>query len=268
MKLFPHRGWVARAFTASRESGTNMHRGRFLTAEWRFLAMLNYTVEPALLEPYLPHGTELDTWQGRHYVSLVGFLFLDTRVLGMPVAFHRNFEEINLRFYVGRKVAAGWRRGVVFVRETVPRWAIAVTARVLYNENYAARPMRHRLERRADDPNSLRPDGDVEYGWREGGRWQSLCVSIAGDAQPVAPGSEAEFITEHYWGYTAQRDGSCLEYQVEHPSWPVWECRAASLTCDVAAVYGAPFAAALKRPPSSAFVAAGSPIVVRRGEKI
>lgn len=242
--------------------------GRFLSAEWRFLAMLNYAVDPAGLQPYLPNGTELDTWQGHHYVSIVGFQFLDTRVLGMPIPFHRNFEEVNLRFYVRRKAAEGWRRGVVFVKEIVPRWAIATTARVIYNENYVARKMRHRLERRADAPNLLRPDSDVEYGWREGGHWQSLRVTITGDAQPVSPGSEAEFITEHYWGYAAQRDGSCVEYQVEHPSWLVWQCRAASLTCDVARVYGARFAAALERPPSSTFVAAGSPIVVRRGAKI
>lgn len=245
-----------------------MPKGLFLSAEWRFLTMLNYAVDPLVLQPYLPNGTELDAWQGRHYVSVVGFLFLDTRVLGVPIAFHRNFEEINLRFYVRRKAAEGWRRGVVFIKEIVPRWAIAATARAIYNENYVARPMRHQLERLGSDWMSLRPDSDVEYGWREDGQWQSLCVTITGDAQPVSPGSEAEFITEHYWGYAAQRDGSCVEYQVEHPSWLVWQCVAASLVCDVAKVYGARFAPALEQPPSSTFVAAGSPIVVRRGVRI
>jgi uncharacterized protein YqjF (DUF2071 family) len=230
--------------------------------------MLNYEVDSAVLQKCLPAGTELDIWQGRHYVSVVGFLFLDTRVLGLPIAFHRNFEEINLRFYVRRKVDGSWRRGVVFIKEIVPRWAIATTARVIYNENYVARPMRHRVDRRSDDANLLRSGSDVEYEWCEASEWQSLRVTIAGNAEPIAAGSEAEFITEHYWGYTAQRDGSALEYQVEHPPWLVWQSRSASLTCDVARVYGPAFVETLGAPPLSAFVAAGSPIVVRRGARI
>jgi uncharacterized protein YqjF (DUF2071 family) len=227
--------------------------------------MLNYAVEPELLQSHLPAGVELDAWQGRHYVSMVAFLFLNVRVLGVPVPYHRNFEEINLRFYVRRKAAGGWRRGVVFVKEIVPRAAIAAVARILYGENYVARPMRHALERRRDDAELLQPDSTVEYDWREGQRWQSVSARIQGDARPPEPGSEAEFIAEHYWGYTAQSDGRCVEYQVEHPPWLVWDARDARLECDVAAVYGTSFAAALRQPPVSAFVAVGSPIVVRRG---
>src|SRR5262245_9199655 len=115
---------------------------RFLTAEWRYLAMINYEVDPAILHPYIPRGTELDRWQGRTFVSLVGFLFLKTRVLGLWVPFHSDFEEVNLRFYVRRRAPDGWRRGVVFIREVVPRRAIATVARVFYNENYVARRMR------------------------------------------------------------------------------------------------------------------------------
>ena len=241
---------------------------RFLTAEWRFLAMLNYEIDPRLLRPYVPAGTELDAWQGRHYVSLVGFLFLDTRLLGYPVPFHRHFEEVNLRFYVRRKGPEGWRRGVVFVKEIVPRLAIAQVARIVYNENYVARPMRHQLERTAENTQHLRAGSLVEYGWRERGGWQRLAVQIAGAAQPLQPGSEAEFITEHYWGYAAQRDGGCVEYQVEHPPWQFWESSAAEFDCDVAEVYGAQFVEPLSAQPVSAFVAAGSPIVVRRGRRL
>lgn len=241
---------------------------RFLTAEWRFLAMLNYEIDPRLLRPYVPAGTELDVWQGRHYASLVGFLFLDTRLLGYPVPFHRHFEEVNLRFYVRRKGPEGWRRGVVFVKEIVPKLAIAQVARVVYNENYVARPMRHLLERSSGDVERLRAGSVVEYGWRERDGWQRLAVQIAGTAQPLQPGSEAEFITEHYWGYAAQRDGSCVEYQVEHPPWQVWESSAAEFDCDVAQVYGPQFVEPLRVKPVSAFVAAGSPIIVRRGVRL
>src|SRR5271154_3596191 len=114
----------------------------FLTAEWRWLLMLNYAIDPAVLRPLVPAGVELDLWQGDALVSMVGFLFLGTRVLGVPVLWHRDFEEVNLRFYVRRETPEGWRRGVTFVREIVPRLAIAVLARVLYNEPYVACPMR------------------------------------------------------------------------------------------------------------------------------
>ena len=102
---------------------------RFLSAVWRNLVMLNYEIEPDILRPLVPQGVELDSWKGKYFVSLVGFQFLDTRVLGMPIPFHRNFEEVNLRYYVRRRVEKGWRRGVVFVKEVVPRWAIATRGR-------------------------------------------------------------------------------------------------------------------------------------------
>lgn len=233
----------------------------FLTAAWRWLAMLNYEVDPALLRPLVPAGTELDAWSGITYASVVGFRFLDTRVLGIPIPFHRDFEELNLRFYVRRKGPEGWRRGVVFVKELVPRFAIAAVARAVYNENYVAVPMRHRVD---VHPSS---DGIVEYGWRHGGRWSGLRAEVTGEAAPLVAGSEAEFITEHYWGYARQRDGGSVEYRVEHPRWNVWRATA-TLDCDVAALYGPGFAEFLAGPPLSALVADGSPVIVRRGRRI
>lgn len=219
--------------------------------------MLNYAVDPALLAGWVPAGTELDSWEGTTYVSLVGFLFLRTRVLGVAIPFHRDFEEVNLRFYVRRKGPEGWRRGVVFVKEIVPRWAIAATARVVYGENYVALPMRHRLE-----------PGRVEFGWLHERRWCSLSAERVGEPLPLEPGSEAEFIAEHYWGYARQRGGGTVEYAVEHPRWNAWHCAASSLDADVRSLYGAGFAEALAGPPRSAFIADGSAIVVRRGVRI
>ncbi|HXG66522.1 MAG TPA: DUF2071 domain-containing protein [Blastocatellia bacterium] len=242
-----------------------MNKRRFLTAEWRYLAMLNYLIDPAALLPRVPAGTELDSWNGRTFVSVVGFLFLRTRVLGCPVPFHQNFEEVNLRFYVRRKSADGWRRGVVFMKEIVPRYAIAWVARALYNENYVAMPMRHRIELEAG---RLKPDAEVEYGWRYHGLWNHLRVKTRGEAQAIADGSEEEFITEHYWGYAAQKGGGSVEYQVEHPRWRVWQVSEATLDCQVADLYGPQFKDALNAAPSSAFVAEGSPITVYRGSRI
>jgi uncharacterized protein len=242
-----------------------MRTGEFLTAEWRRLAMLNYEVDPAALRPFVPRGVELDTWDNRHFVSVVGFHFLNTRVLGLPIPFHQNFEEVNLRFYVRRRAEEGWRRGVVFIKEIVPRWAIATVARVVYNENYSARPMRHRIDL---DNGTIAPNGSVEYSWRDFDLWHQVRAKTAGDAQPLIDGSEEEFITEHYWGYAAQRDGGCVEYQVEHPRWRVWRTSEASFECDVKRVYGHQFVECLSAKPASAFVAAGSAIVVRKGVKI
>src|SRR6202030_4280138 len=181
----------------------------FLSANWRYLAMLNFAVEPAILAPLVPPGTELDFEEGETFVSIVGLLFRDTRLLGLPIPRHRDFEEVNLRFYVRKKSADTWRRGVVFIREMVPRYAVALVARACYGENYFAVPMKHQIEHR--DLNLK-----IEYFWRRSARkWESLKMSAVDQVQAIPAGSHAEFITEHYWGYTRVRTG-CNEYRVEH----------------------------------------------------
>jgi len=227
----------------------------FLTAEWRYLLMLNYAIDPALLRPWVPRGTELDFFNGCTFVSLVGFRFLRTRVCGVGFPWHRDFEEVNLRFYVRCKAGDEWRRGVVFIRELVPRRLIAFFARTLYGEPYLALPMRHSIQH---SETGLR----VEYAWRRGQKWESLHAAAEGPSQEITPGSEEEFITEHYWGYTARGEG-CSEYQVEHPRWRVWPARVAGFNADVGALYGPAFVEALSAPPCSAFIADGSPVVVR-----
>lgn len=232
----------------------------FLTARWENLVLLNYACPRALLEPLAPAGTELDSWDGHTLISLVGFLFVDTRLLGVPVPFHRRFEEVNLRFYV-RRSAPDPRRAVVFIRELVPRRAIAAIARVVYNEPYIALPMRHR--------SSLTPTGgEISYGWRHRGADFELGARVVGAAGPLPVSSEAEFITEHYWGYTRQRDGGTLEYQVEHPPWRVWTAADSWFSGDAGSLYGPDFGALLSSPPRSAFVAVGSPVVVHHGRRL
>jgi len=237
----------------------------FLTAEWRHLAMLNFEAEPEVLKPLAPAGTELDFWNGRTFVSLVGFLFLKTRLLGVPIPFHRNFEEVNLRFYVRRKADEGWRRGVVFIREFVPRRAVALVANVLYNENYAVRRMSSQIQSPCDSNNHR---DQVKYNWAHSGECHALEMEFAGVPEPAADGSEEEFITEHYWGYTRQRDGRTAEYLVEHPKWRVWRASSWRLDGDPKRCYGPAFGDILRSPPTSAFVADGSPVAVYRGRRI
>ena len=238
----------------------------FLTASWRYLAMLNYEVPTALLRPLVPAGTELDDFDGTVLASLVGFRFLHTRVLGIAVPGHRDFDEVNLRFYVRRRGDDGaWRRAVVFVRELVPRWAIALVARWCYNEPYSAVPMRHEI---ALDHAAEGGAGRAAYAWRLGGRWHRLEVTTAGGPALPASGSEAAFVAEHYWGYTAQRDGGSKEYQVRHPPWRVWAGAGSTLDCDVRAVYGAGFAECLTGQPRSAILAEGSEVAVYPGRRL
>lgn len=234
-----------------------MNARPFLTAEWRSLLMVNYAIDLAVLAPLVPRGVELDLWRGEALVSMVGFLFLDTRICGVPVPFHRNFPEVNLRFYVKRRVGNEWRRGVTFVREIVPRWWIATTARLLYNEPYLAVPTRNRIRGKA-----------YEFSWKFADRWHSLAATVRGTPAPMAEGSEEEFIFEHYWGYTAQRDGGTVEYRVAHPRWEVHQVTSAQLDCDIAAFYGPAFVAALSGVPHSAFVGVGSPVAIYPASRV
>jgi uncharacterized protein len=233
----------------------------FLTARWAKLAMLNYEVDPQILADRVPAGTVLDTWEGRCFASMVGFLFLDTRVLGIPIPFHRDFEEVNLRFYVRRELPGELRRGVVFVKEIVPKPAIAWTARLAYNENYVALPMAHQLE-------TTEAAQKVAYSWEWQGQTSRLEIQTKGEPSLVEAGSLEHFISEHYYGYARQRDGSTVEYQVEHPPWQVWQGEGGGLECDAGAFYGPEFAAPLGQPPGSMFLAEGSPVTVRRGKRI
>jgi uncharacterized protein YqjF (DUF2071 family) len=233
----------------------------FLTAEWRWLAMLNYEIDPKALARFVPAGTELDFWNEKTYVSLVGFFFQNTRVSGISIPFHRHFEEVNLRFYVRHKAKDGWRRGVVFIKELVPRRAIAFIARTFYNENYLALPMAHRIE--TSHETKL-----VSYSWRFKKQENFLKVTTRGVPQSPAEGSQQEFITEHYWGYVRQRDGSTVEYLVEHPRWQIWETGEAEFHCDIANLYSKDFCEYLERKPSSAFLADGSEINLYHGAKL
>jgi len=233
--------------------------GVFLTAEWRHLAMLNFEVDPAILAGWVPRGTEIDFWHGRTYLSIVAFRFLHTRVWHCGLPFHRHFDEVNLRFYVRRREGDVWKRGVVFIKEIVPRRLIAWAARRFYNENYVALPMRHRL---------LPEAGVVAYEWFCAGSWQGFEVLTDGTPEIPAAESEASFITEHYWGYARQPEGATKEYQVEHPPWHVWSARLLHWQCNIAEIYGPQLVPFLTAEPTSVFVAAGSAVVVRQGKHL
>ncbi len=234
----------------------------FLSAEWRDLVLLNYEIDPDLVAAQVPRGTELDAFDGRIYVSLVGFRFLRTKLFGfVPLPFHANFDEVNLRFYVRRREGREVRRGVVFIREIVPRFAVAQLARLAYGENYVSLPMRH----------TVRTDGagiSAEYQWRVVRQWCGLRAEGSDAPAYAKEGSIEQFITEHYWGYSAQRDGGSVEYHVSHVPWRVWTSATAAFEGDADSLYGAEFGRILRRAPDSAFIADGSPVRVFTGRRI
>lgn len=230
----------------------------FLSAEWLNLVLLNYVVPPDLLAPFVPKGTELDLWLGDAYVSVVGFMFSNTRVLGVPIPFHRTFEEVNLRLYVKRNVGAEERRAVTFIRELVPRAAIALTARMTYNEPYRHLPMSHRLE-----PNDSRPTR-AEYRWTDDGRSCGVVAEGIGALTVPSPNSEEAFMTQRHWGYTTQRDGSTVEYCVAHSVWNVGRIERGNVVGDTSRLFGGEFASILAARPASALFADGSAITVHK----
>jgi uncharacterized protein YqjF (DUF2071 family) len=237
----------------------------FLTAQWRNLLMLNYAVDPALVEPFLPAGTALDLWHNRAYISLVGFQFQKTRLRGWAVPFYQYFAEVNLRFYVRREAADGWRRGVVFLKEIVPKLAVTWVANAIYHEHYVTLPMSQRIQLPASAADRT---GLADYRWKYRGRDFAITANFSGLPQQFRPGSEEEFITEHYWGYTKWPDDSTWEYRVDHPPWHVWRTDSACFSGDATELYGVDFAAVLNEPPCSSLVAEGSAVTVSDGERL
>jgi uncharacterized protein YqjF (DUF2071 family) len=224
--------------------------------------MLNYEVDRTVLIPNVPKGTDLDDRGGRHFVSLIGFLFLDTHVLGLPALFHQNFEEVNLRFYVRRSVGEETRAGVVFIREMVPLPLVAETAKLTYNEPYRTVPMQHTLVETNGHLQS------VEYLFGRPRDQCRLAVHVDGPAQEMKVGSEEEFLSERGWGYTRQRNGGTIEYRVEHARWRVWPNARSELDGPLGEFYDEPFPGILSGTPASVFVADGGPVAVHLPERI
>ncbi|REH54641.1 hypothetical protein C7448_102164 [Tenacibaculum gallaicum] len=222
----------------------------FLKAEWRKLVMINYEVNPEVLKDYIPKGTELDFYENKCYISVVGFMFLNTKLLGVKVPFHTNFEEVNLRFYVKRKE----KRGVVFIKEIVPKPAITFVANTIYKENYQTLPMKHSWIEKSD---KLK----VSYQWNINKKRNSVSVESKSKSAPIKPYTEIEFIAEHYWGYAKDKNGT-TEYEVKHPTWKYYPVIDYKIDVDFSATYGEHFSFLQNQKPSSVFLLEGSEISV------
>lgn len=235
----------------------------FLSARWEYLAMFNYAVDPQILQKHVPPGTEIDYFDGKALVSIVGFLFNDTRVLGIRWPFHVNFEEANLRYYIKRFDGARWKRGVGFVSEIVPKPLVATMANLFYNEHYSTAKMGHQV---VEKPGNL----FVEYSWKKRNQYRNVMqVNASPELQDIKAGSEAEFIFEHYFGYNQLTATSTIEYAVAHPRWEIYPVTSFSIDCDIERLYGKEFVPFITdRQPHSVLLARGSSVTVKMPLKI
>ncbi len=226
----------------------------FLTAEWRKLVIINYEVDSQILEKYLPNGVEMDFWDEKCLVSVVGFMFLNTKLLGFSVPFHRDFEEVNLRFYVKKWENQQWKRGVVFIKEMVPKKALSFIANTFYKEHYETLPMKHQISEKAEEL-------VVEYSW--GKNFSNKIKLIAkNNQQKMIENSDFEFITEHYFGYT-KNGNKTFEYEVTHPKWKNYEILNSEISINFEECYGKDFQFLQQQKPHSILLAEGSEIEVK-----
>lgn len=227
----------------------------FLKARWENLIMANYAIDPDLLKPFLPAGTELDLFDKKAWISLVGFMFRDTRIFSIPIPFFGTFVEVNLRFYVFRREGNSIKRGVVFISEVVPHKSVVWMANILYKEHYEALPCRNTIKEFGDEKS-------VRYEWQKAGEWYSIKVD-ADTAQSEMPvGSLEEFIFEHYFGYTRIDTGKTEEYKVAHPRWKVNYIKNYNISCNFEKMYGSRFKWLQNLQPNSVFLAEGSEVSV------
>ena len=236
----------------------------FLSADWRNILFANYTIDPAVLTPLVPKGTELDLHNGNCYVSLVAFQFLDTKVFGIPAFSNRNFDEINLRFYVKRSISDGKEQsGVVFIKEIVPSRLIAWTARTLYGENYIAMNMDHEIK-------NNQANGNLKLTYRCGvkGLSNEFCATISSGSQMGEDDVLGPYITEHYWGYSSPAQDRTVEYEVKHPKWPINKVTEYSVDFDFEDLYGTPYRSLSEIQPASVLYCEGSDITVHLGSTI
>jgi hypothetical protein len=227
----------------------------FLSARWENLIMANYEVNPEVLSPYLPHGVELDFFNNKTYVSLVGFMFKKTSLFKIPIPFWGTFEEINLRFYVKRIEGNEIKRGVVFINETVPHRLVAWVANKLYKEHYIAIPTKNEI----DFKKTIKK---VKYKWEINKNWNHISVNASIEKEEMLPGSMQEFIFEHYYGYTKIKKKQSQEYKINHPRWFVNKISEYSINCDFSSMYGEDFSFLNSRQPNSVIIAEGSEITV------
>jgi|GEM_PF-1043316 len=226
-----------------------------MTGAWKDLLVASYEVPKEALQPYLPEGVELDSWNGKHYMSLVALQCQDIKGLGFKVPGGGDFEQVNLRFYTKRETPEGEKKGVVFIKQVVPSEVVAFAGKSLVNEAMITAPMSHQVPEGS-------AEGEVSYKWYVDGKISEMSARRAGQARPLVEGSQEEFLLENYTGFSVQRDGQTIEYDVEHPPWKTYQAAEPVVNVDAEGLYGKDLARYLSGPPSSVIIVDGSKTAV------
>ena len=229
----------------------------FLRAEWNNLIMANYVVPKELLLPYVPYKTELDFFQGNAYLSLIGFNFLNTKLFGFSVPMHVNFEKVNLRFYVKYNDNGFIKRGVVFIKEIVPKKGIALVGNNLYTENYVTMKMKNFHKDNGEN-------FEAGYEWNYKNKWNKISVVASKRSKKIVPDSCEYFFADHYWDYLKMSETKTYEYNIEHPSWETLKVISYDVDCDFKALYGNKFSFLNEAKPASVLMAKGSEIRIHK----
>jgi uncharacterized protein len=217
--------------------------------------MANYAIDPIILEPYLPKGVELDLYKGKGMISLVGFIFKNTKLFNVPIPYLGTFEEINLRFYVLRKEGDKIKRGVVFINETIPYKVVAWMANKLYKEHYTTIPTKHTIYINEHTK-------EIKYEWLKDNKWNSIALETSTTNEAMQEGSFEQFIFEHYYGYTKIREDATEEYRLHHPSWRINTIKTCKIDCDFKSMYGNDFEILNSTIPTAVLIAEGSNVEV------
>ncbi|MEO5905745.1 MAG: DUF2071 domain-containing protein, partial [Saprospiraceae bacterium] len=220
----------------------------------------NYAVDPVLLKNYLPTGTHLELWNNQCYLSLVGFMFLETKFLGVKFPLHTNFPEVNLRFYVNRNTLQERKRGVVFIKEVVPLPVVTFIANTFYKEHYHTMPMRHSWK-------IAKEKISVEYAWKKN-EWYSMKIVSNPASHPIVENSIYSFFTDNPWGFNRLSESRTLAYEVEHPVWKFYDTLDYSINVDFEKVYGPAFSFLNHQEPDSVFLIEGSEVTLEKGKEI
>lgn len=224
-----------------------------LQAHWSHLCVLSYAVPPELLQPLTPRGLMLDTRDGQCFASLVAFDFENTRFKGMAWPFHRDFPEVNLRFYVRNKAG---ERGFCYVREFVPKRLVCWIARRLYHEPFERVPM-------TSDVHRKNAGLEVIHKFRHHERWQEIAVATTG-AAPLLPTEDSweSYFLDQQWGFGTDEAGRPIRYRIAHPRWLVYSVEWADVRVNWAKTYGPAWKCLQETKPFSKILAEGSDVVV------
>ena len=130
-----------------------------------------------------------------------------------------------------------------------------------YKEHYQTLPMQHS---KTENENSK----DFVYQWKTQNKLNIILVETEKNPIEIEVGSEAEFITEHYFGYTKVNEATTFEYEVKHPRWVQFQVLNHKIDVDFETNYGSEFEFLNNTQPVSVMLAKGSEISVEPKKRI